>query len=86
LTSRFACHDGKGFVSRAGDIEVSTLGELSVSGLSDRVVYRELFPKGLTLMDIKDIEESPKMTTSYVAARYELRKLLDQLDLPGWNG
>jgi len=57
-----------------------------VSGLSDRVIYRELFPKGLTLVDLKDIDERPKMTLSHVAARYELRKLMDQLSLPGWHG
>jgi len=56
-----------------------------VSGLSDRVIYRELFPKGLTLVDLKDVDDGPKMTMSHVAARYELRKLLDQLGLPGWN-
>ena len=57
-----------------------------VSGLSDRVIYRELFPKGLTLVDLKDIDDGPKMTMSHVAARYELRKLMDQLSLPGWHG
>jgi len=57
-----------------------------VSGLSDRVIYRELFPKGLTLVDLKDIKGGPKMSMSHVAARYELRKLLDHLDLPGWQG
>lgn len=56
-----------------------------VSGLSDRVIYRELFPKGLTLVDLKDVKDGPKMTTSHVAARYELRKLMDQLSLPGWH-
>jgi chromosome partitioning protein len=56
-----------------------------ISGLSDRVIYRELFPKGLTLVDLKEIKGGPKMTMSHVAARYELRKLLDQLSLPGWN-
>lgn len=57
-----------------------------VSGLSDRVIYRELFPKGLTLVDLKDIDDGPKLTMSHVAARYELRKLIDQLSLPGWHG
>jgi chromosome partitioning protein len=57
-----------------------------VSGLSDRVIYRELFPKGLTLVDLKDIDDGPKLTMSHVAARYELRKLMDELGLPGWQG
>ncbi|MEA3274393.1 MAG: division plane positioning ATPase MipZ, partial [Pseudomonadota bacterium] len=56
-----------------------------VSGLSERVIYRELFPKGLTLVDLKDIDDGPKLTMSHVAARHELRTLLNDLALPGWN-
>jgi len=55
-------------------------------GLSERVIYRELFPKGLTLVDLKDIDEGPKLTMSHVAARHELRSLLNELGLPGLNG
>lgn len=57
-----------------------------VRGLSERVIYRELFPKGLTLVDLKDIDEGPKLTMSHVAARHELRSLLNDLALPGWSG
>jgi chromosome partitioning protein len=57
-----------------------------VRGLSERVIYRELFPKGLTLVDLKDVDEGPKLTMSHVAARHELRSLLDNLALPGWDG
>jgi len=57
-----------------------------VRGLSERVIYRELFPKGLTLIDLKDIDEGPKLSMSHVAARHELRSLLNDLALPGWNG
>jgi chromosome partitioning protein len=56
-----------------------------VSGLSDRVIYRELFLKGLTLLDLKEIDDGPKLTMSHVAARYEVRKLLGDLNLPGWQ-
>lgn len=54
-----------------------------IDGLSERVIYRELFPKGLTLVDFRDTEE--KMTMSHIAARQELRRLMDDLNLPGWN-
>jgi chromosome partitioning protein len=54
-----------------------------VAGLSERVIYRELFPKGLTLVDLRDIDVGPKLTMSHVAARHELRALLNDLDLPG---
>jgi chromosome partitioning protein len=57
-----------------------------VRGLSERVIYRELFPKGLTLVDLKDIDEGPKLTMSHVAARHELRSLINDLALPGWSG
>lgn len=54
-----------------------------VSGLSERVIYRELFPNGLTLLDLKDLAQGPKLTMSHVAARHELRTLLSDLALPG---
>ncbi|MFY9975320.1 MAG: division plane positioning ATPase MipZ [Chromatiaceae bacterium] len=57
-----------------------------VRGLSERVIYRELFPKGLTLADLKEIDEGPKLTMSHVAARHELRSLLNDLALPGFSG
>lgn len=57
-----------------------------VRGLSERVIYRELFPKGLTLADLKDIDEGPKLSMSHVAARHELRSLLNDLALPGLSG
>lgn len=57
-----------------------------VRGLSERVIYRELFPQGLTLEDIKDIDIGHKLTMSHVAARHELRMLLNDLALPGWDG
>lgn len=51
-------------------------------GLSERVIYRELFLKGLTLLDfgVEGIEGA--MTMSHVAARQELRDLLSGLQLP----
>lgn len=48
-------------------------------GLCERVIYRELFPQGLTLLDIDLIE---KTTVSHVAARSELRALVAALKLP----
>jgi chromosome partitioning protein len=56
-----------------------------VRGLSERVIYRELFPKGLTLADLRDVKVGPKLTMSHVTARHELRSLLNDLSLPGWN-
>ncbi len=54
-----------------------------IQGLAERVIYRELFPKGLTLVDFPDTEE--KVTLSHIAARQEIRRLMSDLGLPGWN-
>lgn len=50
-------------------------------GFSERVVFRELFPRGLTLLDLGDVGSEP-MTMSHIAARQEVRDLMLTLDLP----
>jgi chromosome partitioning protein len=50
-------------------------------GFSERVIFRELFPKGLTLLDLADVGGEP-MTMSHIAARQELRELMLTLELP----
>ena len=50
-----------------------------VPGLSERVIFRELFPRGLTLLDIAALED---FSLSHVAARAELRALVAGLNLP----
>ena len=49
------------------------------NGLSERVIYRELFPSGLTLLDKGHLGE---LGTSHLVARQELRALLAGLNLP----
>lgn len=49
------------------------------SGLSERVIYRELFPSGLTLLDKGQLGD---LGTSHLVARQELRGLLAALKLP----
>ena len=49
------------------------------SGLSERVIYRELFPSGLTLLDKGQLGE---LGTSHLVARQELRTLVAGLNLP----
>jgi chromosome partitioning protein len=51
-------------------------------GFSERVVFRELFPRGLTLLDLRDIGVK-QLNISNVAARQELRDLMKALNLPG---
>ena len=64
-------------------IELSKrVGFRVVSGLSERVIFRELFPRGLTLLDTGHLED---FSLSHVAARGELRALIAGLSLPGWE-
>ena len=65
---------------------VAALTELSrrvgfriIPGLSERVIYRELFPSGLTMLDKKHLG---RLATSHLAARQELRELIKHLALP----
>jgi chromosome partitioning protein len=50
-------------------------------GFSERVIFRELFPRGLTLLDLKDTGVK-QLNISNVAARQELRELIKTLNLP----
>jgi chromosome partitioning protein len=51
-------------------------------GFSERVIFRELFPRGLTLLDLKDTGVD-QLNMSNIAARQELRDLVTELRLPG---
>ena len=51
-------------------------------GFNERVIFRELFPRGLTLLDLRDVGVE-KLNISNVAARQELRELIRALALPG---
>jgi chromosome partitioning protein len=51
-------------------------------GFNERVIFRELFPRGLTLLDLKDVGVK-QLNISNVAARQELRDLVKALKLPG---
>jgi chromosome partitioning protein len=57
------------------------IGFRTATGLSERVIYRELFLNGLTLLDLKR-GAGPSMTMSHVAARQEVRDLVASLNLP----
>lgn len=50
-------------------------------GFSERVIYRELFLSGLTLLDVLHEKEKAKLRVSHIAARRELRKFMDFLNL-----
>lgn len=62
------------------------IGFRLVPGLSERVIFRELFPQGLTLLDFGPEQGRGALNMSHVAARQELRDLLIVLKLPGLSG
>jgi chromosome partitioning protein len=59
------------------------VGFRPVAGLRDRVIYRELFPFGLTVSDLSASVRPVEVSLAHVAARQELRALLGELDLIG---
>ena len=70
---------------RVGD----ALSELSrrvgfrvIPGLHERVIYRELFPKGLTLLDLQQIGDAGQVGIAHIAARQELREMIAGFALP----
>jgi chromosome partitioning protein len=55
-------------------------------GFGERVIFRELFPKGLTLLDLRDEAPAFRMSLSHVAARQEVRALIQAIGLPDRPG
>jgi chromosome partitioning protein len=68
----------------AGALEdlAKRIGFRVVPGFSERVIFRELFPNGLTLLDLRDVGVE-RLNISNLAARQELRDLVAALRLPG---
>ncbi len=59
----------------------SRIGFRTAPGLGERVIYRELFLQGLTLLDLRAQGVNVELSMSHVAARQELRALLDAINL-----
>jgi len=62
------------------------IGFRMAPGLSERVIYRELFPQGLTMLDLDAPGAEGEMKMAHLAARQELRDLFITLKLPGLEG
>jgi len=56
------------------------IGFRLIPGFSERVIFRELFLSGLTLLDLR-ANDPQSMTMSNIAARQEVRDLVKALDL-----
>ena len=66
-------------VGAALDELARRVGFRVIPGLGERVIYRELFPKGLTLLDLADLGE---VGIAHIAARQELREMIAGLGIP----
>ena len=78
LASRNQRHVVEGLGLLAGH-----LGFRVAHGISERVVFRELFPMGLTAFDpFERAVLGTRPTMSHVAARAEIRELVESLHLP----
>jgi chromosome partitioning protein len=69
-------------MQRAIEKLAKRIGFRTAPGFNERVIFRELFSRGLTLLDLRDIGVKG-MNISNVAARQELRDLIKALNLPG---
>ncbi|HEY6916696.1 MAG TPA: division plane positioning ATPase MipZ [Allosphingosinicella sp.] len=66
-------------VGKALDELSRRVGFRVIPGLGERVIYRELFPKGITLLDLAQIGE---VGIGHIAARQELREMIAGFGLP----
>jgi chromosome partitioning protein len=57
------------------------VGFRTIPGLRDRVIYRELFPFGLTVSDVGPAVRPVPVSLGHVAARQEMRVLMADLGL-----
>jgi chromosome partitioning protein len=81
LRNRVQHHDARN-KKRVGDALTDLsrrVGFRVIPGLSERVIFRELFPSGLTLLDKGHLGE---LGVSHIAARQELREMVAGLALP----
>jgi chromosome partitioning protein len=66
-------------VGAALDELAKRVGFRVIPGLGERVIYRELFPKGLTLLDFEHLGE---VGIGHITARQELREMISGLGIP----
>ena len=71
-------------VGRALESLSERIGFRVAPGFSERVIFRELFPSGMTLLDLRELGVD-RLNISNLAARNELRDLMRALNLPGVN-
>ncbi|MDE2200911.1 MAG: AAA family ATPase [Rhodospirillales bacterium] len=64
------------------EVLAKRIGFRTVKGFGERVIFRELYLQGLTLMDVKEAGLGIQMGMSHVAARAEVRSLIGAIRKP----
>lgn len=87
LRNRLSALDAKNKrkMSNVLDKLSARLGFKVASGFNERVIYRELFLHGLTLLDVKKGVMEVSLSLSHIAAKQELNNLLHQLNIKKIN-
>ena len=88
MRNRLAATDArnKRRVSSALDGLAKRIGFRVAPGFGERVIYRELFPAGLTMLDLPLPGLGIPLSMSHLAARQEVRALIAALMLPATPG
>jgi len=64
------------------DMLSKRIGFRTLKGFGERVIFRELYLQGLTLMDVREANIGIAMGLSHVAARTEVRSLVSAIKKP----
>ena len=64
------------------DALAKRIGFRTVKGFGERVIFRELYLQGLTLMDVREAGVGISLGMSHIAARAEVRALLSAIKMP----
>jgi len=72
----------KRFMTQATSDLSRRIGFRIAPGFSERVIFREMFLQGLTVLDIMEGGNAVTLSLSHIAARQEVRDLLRTLKIP----
>lgn len=72
----------KRFMTKVTEELSRRIGFRVAPGFSERVIFREMFLQGLTVLDVIDTSSNVTISMSHVAARQEVRELLKMLRIP----
>ncbi len=64
------------------DALAKRIGFRTLKGFGERVIFRELYLQGLTMMDVREANIGIALGLSHIAARAEVRSLISAIKLP----